>query len=226
MNMPSHECCFCHDDLEPRNERKGYVHCCDACARKFVDQGMSGAELKQHGVYYVRAVQLGWKPAEIQCPLCLRYFVSCSKGQRFCRMEGCISSEGSTRRYAPMRISKKQENKGELSCKTVICTPMNVYRDKLISAFPGLITESEFNETRKIIMKAALDRNKFVDPRCIAPAIFYMTLLRLNKCILHQEDVARAIGSTAVTLRSYVKKYGYLFGFLPYEGNRVHKSET
>jgi hypothetical protein len=75
-------------------------------------------------------------------------------------------------------------------------------------------------------MKAALDRNKFVDPRCIAPAIFYMTLLRLNKCKLHQEDVAKVIGTTAVTLRSYFKKYGYLFGFRPYESNRVHKSET
>jgi len=173
-------------------------------------------------VYYARAIQLGWKPPEIQCPSCHRYFIPCTGKQRLCRMEGCISSGRSTRRYVPMHIDKKQEYKGEPACKTVICTPMNAYRDKLILAFPNLITKEEFNETRKIIMKVAC--HDAVDPRCIAPAIFYMTLLRLNKCNLHQEAIASVIGSTSVTLRSYIKKYGYLFGFRPYEGNRLHET--
>ena len=206
-------CDFCHQSLpgiSTRRMKEEKMHCCDACAIRFIDAGLNTKELRDRGVFYRKALELGWMPVAIRCPACHRFFFPASgQPQKYCREKGCISASRCAGRYHHMKISKHYENDGEPACKTVICNPMNAYRDKLIDAFP-VMTKEDFNETRKIVMKAAC--HDCVAARCIAPAIFYMTLFRLKRKIIAQDTLAKVVGSNAVTLRGYVKRYGYLFG--------------
>jgi len=168
------------------------IYCCDACAVKFIDEGMTLSELRKKGVFYGRALNLGWNQFMkfMECPVC-------HKRQRV----------DNPHRHA----WKTYENDGSPACKTVVCTPMNAFRDQLLEAYPGLITVEEFNETRKIVMQVACKHH--VVPSCMATAIFYLTAFRLDKKMPYQRDITRVVGVSDVTIRVYLDNYGYLFGF-------------
>jgi len=185
-----HACSYCGTMVECRKSRKTNVYCCDACALKFIADGLDSTELNEKGVDYYRAVDLGWKAKRKECPVCHEFFFV-------------------TTRHHQHRITKTYHGEGEAACKTVICTPMNEFRDKLLYSFHGLMTVEEFNETRKIVMKNACKEH--VTPRCMAAAIFYMTALRLQRA-QSQQDVARAVKTTRHTMMEYVKKYEHVFG--------------
>jgi hypothetical protein len=202
------ECSFCHRAITfGGNFKEGVRHCCDACAVQFIESGMRSTDLMRCGISFPRAVRLGYDPM-MTCPVCHQDFIPRGGNQTRCRKEGCLSAAPRGKRK-PMKITKQYKDQGEPACKTVICVPMNAYRDQLIEAFP-VITQEEFNETRKIIMNAAC--KDYVYARGMATAIFYMTSSRLHRKLISQDNLTSILGSSSVTLRYYIKQYGHLFG--------------
>jgi len=210
QNKREYTCVHCDKPFERSGKKITKVACCDECAVKFIQQGLNTNQLEEKGVNYVRAVKLGWVAPQRECDVCHRLFLPVA-GQTLCRMPGCPSA--SERKLHPRikirTMYKRMEN--EPACKTVICTPMNKYRDALLAAMPGFITVDDFNETRKKIMIAKCRSS--MTPRCAAAAIFYITLKRMQIDLPAggQTTIARTVGTNEVTLRTYYRKFKPLF---------------
>jgi hypothetical protein len=208
-------CTWCEKGYTRYNGKKDTdLFCCDACAIKFISEGMDSQQLKEKGVHVKRAKELGWKPILI-CDECHRSFPYTIHRERYCYREDCPSCFFKKKK-ARTFITKSYENNGEPGCKRVVCIPVDDHRDVLISKFPGIVTKEEFNETRRIIMKVACKEQ--VTPRCIASALFYMTIVRLHRCLPKggQNKIADTVKASSASLRKYVVMYGYIVSvYLP-----------
>jgi len=205
-------CKHCGTEYECVEGKTSRVKCCDACARKFIENGLKSQELMEKGVSYHRAILLGWAPRQVECGICHRLFSQCASTQTLCRLPGCPSSLDKASIYHPLKIRTKHEKKeNEPACKTVICTPMNKYRDRLLEKFPGLITEEQFNETRKKIMEK--ECKSYINPRCAAAGIFYITMKRfgVKTPVGGQLAITDAIDTTTATMRKMWVKYKDMF---------------